>query len=135
MSQASRTVSSTWHGDFRCRVQSGDFTIDVDEPVSVGGSNTGPQPTEVFLASIASCFTLAVSYAAKKRDIDLDHLTVDVTGIYDGPKFSAIEITVDAGCPPTERERLIKAAERVCYVTNTLRTTPPISIRSAEAGQ
>ena len=29
---------------------------------------------------------------------------------------------------------LIKAAERVCYVTNTLRTTPPISIRSVEAG-
>jgi putative redox protein len=124
----SRTVHAQWGGDYRCRVTTGAFTLDVDEPVSVGGSDTGPQPTELFLASVASCFTLALSYAAAKRSKTLDSLSVDVTGVYDGPKFSHIRISADIGCDESDVETLLRAAERVCYVTNTLRSGPVIEI-------
>ena len=87
MSSLTRTVSARWLGAYRCDVSAGDFTIAVDEPVSVGGTNEGPQPTELLLAALSSCFTLAVAHAARKRGIELSHLGVEVTGTYDGPRF------------------------------------------------
>lgn len=129
---APRTVSATWSEGYRCEVQTGRFTLVVDEPVSSGGTDEGPQPTEVFLASVASCFTLSVSHAAQKRSIELEHLRVDVTGTYDGPKFVKIDIRVDVGCAPEQVDVLLRSAERVCYVTNTIRTSPPIEVVAAD---
>ena len=128
MSIPNRTVSAKWLGGYRCDVSAGDFTIPVDEPESVGGTNEGPQPTELLLAALSSCFTLAVAHAAKKRGIELTHLAVDVTGTYDGPRFSALAIRVDAGCDEAVKDRLMQAASRVCYVSNTIRDTPELSV-------
>ena len=80
--------SSRWDGGLRAVVDAGGFELIVDEPESVGGTGRGPQPTELLLASVASCFTLAVAHSARKRDIELAGLHVDVTGTYDGPRFS-----------------------------------------------
>ena len=130
MSSPTLTVSARWLGAYRCDVSSGDFTIAVDEPESVGGTNQGPQPTELLLGALSSCFTLAVAYAAAKRGIELSHLEVEVTGTYDGPSFSALEIRVDAGCDDAVKDRLMESAARVCYVSNTLRNTPEMSVRA-----
>jgi putative redox protein len=128
--QTRRRAVATWGGDYRCEVATGDFVLVVDEPASVGGTDTGPQPTELFLASIASCFTLAVAYAAKKRSVELRDLSVTVTGTYDGPRFSALHISARIGCDEREVARLVATAERVCYVTNTLRATPDIVVEA-----
>ncbi len=128
VSAVTRTVSAQWLGAYRCDVSAGGFTIAVDEPESVGGTGEGPQPTELLLAAVSSCFTLAVAHAAAKRGIDLSHLSVEVTGTYDGPRFSALEIRVDVGCADAVKDKLLQAAARVCYVTNTLRHTPELSV-------
>jgi putative redox protein len=122
-----RSVSARWAGGLRAEVDAGGFKVVADEPESVGGTGTGPQPTELLLASIASCFTLAMAYSARKRDIPLEDLHVDVTGHYDGPRFDAFRITVRAAAPQgDELENLITAAKRVCYVTRTLDSPPEI---------
>lgn len=119
---AERTASGRWRGGWRCDVEVGDFTLRVDEPESVsGGTNTGPQPTDLLLASVASCFTLALGWAARKRSIELTHLVVDATGVYDGPSFREIRIDARLDCPAEAVDRLVASAERVCYVTNTIR--------------
>jgi uncharacterized OsmC-like protein len=123
---AQRTVESLWEGNWRCKVTSGDFTLVVDEPVNVGGGNAGPQPTELLLASIASCFTLALAYSARRRSIALSDLSVRATGIYDGPRFRSITIDSRIGCDPSEVDQLVREAERVCYVTNTIKTNVEI---------
>lgn len=123
-----RTVRATWGGGYRCEVEAGEFTLAVDEPESAGGTNTGPQPTDLLLASMASCFTLALAYAAEKRDVALSSIDVDVTGTYDGPRFRTIEISVRLGCDPAEVDRLVRVAEGVCYVANTFRQPPEIVV-------
>lgn len=132
MSAAPRTVSARWLGGYRCDVTAGRFTLPVDEPVEVGGTDEGPQPTELLLGAVSSCFTLAVAHTARKRGIELSHLRVEVTGTYDGPRFSALDVAVDAGCDPAVAEKLLEAAARVCYVTNTLRNPPPLTVAAAE---
>lgn len=130
---AQRSVQARWDGGLRAVVQAGDFELVVDEPESVpGGTNSGPQPTELLLASVASCFTIALAYSAARRGTQLADLHVEVTGTYDGPRFSAIQITVRAAVPPLdELTELVTAAERVCYVTRTLATTPEIRVVTA----
>ena len=63
------SVESTWEGGYRCTVATRQFRIRIDEPEKAGGGDTGPQPSEVFLASLAGCFTLAIYHVAAKRSI------------------------------------------------------------------
>jgi putative redox protein len=124
-----RSVNATWLGDYRVDVTAGRFRIRVDEPeTTTGGTDTGPQPTDFLLTAVASCFTMALAYSARKRGLDLPPLEVNATGTYDGPRFVDIAIEVVVDLPDAEIERLIAAAQRVCYVTNTLRNAPTITI-------
>jgi putative redox protein len=124
-----RTVSAHWLGGYQVDVSSGDFVTRVDEPERVGGTDTGPQPTDLLLASIASCFVLSLAYAAGKRGIELGSVGVDVTGTYEGPRFSRIAIDVSMSVADDVAEALIESAERVCYVTNTIKRPPDITVR------
>jgi putative redox protein len=122
-------VRAEWTGGLRARVQAGEFTVVADEPESVGGTGTGPQPTELLLASIASCFTLAMAYSAKKYGMPLADVEVEVTGRYSGPQFTSFRIVVRAGEPSgADLDKLVASAERVCYVTRTLRASPEIEV-------
>lgn len=130
MSVTERTVQASWAGGLRAVVRTGDFEVVADEPASAGGTGTGPQPTDLLLASVASCFTLALAFSARKLGMDLDPDTqVEVTGRYEGPQFSSIRIAVHTSAPAGEDlGTLIKSAERVCYVTRTLRGSPDIVV-------
>jgi uncharacterized OsmC-like protein len=126
-----RSVNAKWLGGYLVEVAAGRFQIRVDEPESVGGTDSAPQPTDYLLASVASCFTMALAHSARKRGLDLPPFEVNVTGTYDGPRFTDIEIEVVADLPDAEVQRLIASAERVCYVTNTLRRPPTVTIHPA----
>ena len=81
------------------------------------------------IASVASCFTLALVHSAAKRAITLTSVRVEAVGSYAGPRFDAVRISVDVGGPtPGELADLIVAAERVCYVSNTLRAGADITV-------
>jgi uncharacterized OsmC-like protein len=121
MAAVERIVDARWEGGMKSAVQAGDFEIIVDEPESAGGTDSGPQPTDLFLASIASCFTLSMAHAANKRGIELPGLRVRVVGTYDGLKFTRVDLRILSDGPPAVLEELLPDAQRVCYVTNTLR--------------
>ena len=117
-----RSVDCAWEGGFRCRVQAGAFEVRVDEPLSAGGDDTGPQPTDLFLASLASCMAISIAYAARKRNITLGDLSVKAVGTYDGPKFSHLRVEVTSSHEDRdELAMLVDRGSRVCYVSNTLR--------------
>ncbi len=125
---AQRSVSARWDGDLRAVVDTGRFHLIVDEPESAGGTGRGPQPTDLLLASVVSCFAIAMAYVAEKFSTDLPDLQVTATGTYDGPRFSAIAISLASTAAREALEQLIPQAKRVCYVTNTLRQSPEITV-------
>ena len=93
------SVVARWGGGWRCTVEAGGFQLVVDEPPSAGGTGTGPMPTEYLLAAMASCYALAVKWAAGKRGITVPGLTVTATGTYDGPRFSRLQLSVSSQLP------------------------------------
>ncbi|MGZ4635983.1 OsmC family protein [Oryzihumus sp.] len=131
MSGPQRSVAARWDGGLRAVVRAGEFDIVVDEPLTAGGSGSGPQPTDLFLGSVASCFLLALLYAAGKAGIDLPGLEVRATGTYAGLQFDRVDLVISSAIPAKLLEPLVPVAERVCYVTNTLRQVPSLGIRLA----
>jgi putative redox protein len=125
------TVEATWEGGYRCTVAARQFRIRIDEPESAGGGDTGPQPSEVLLASLAGCFTLALYHVAKKRSIELPDITVRATGTYQGPGFARLAVEVESGAAKDVIESLIEPAKRVCYVSNTLRNVSDVEVTLA----
>jgi len=129
------SVVARFEGGWRCRVEAGGFDLVVDEPPGSGGTGTGPMPTEYLLAAMASCYALALNWAAGKRGITLPGLAVTATGTYDGPKFCRLQLTVTCDAPAEQVERLLEPALRVCYVSNTIALSPPIEVALGLAGQ
>ena len=121
-------VEATWEGNYRCRVQLTTGELIIDEPVSAGGGGEGPPPNEVFLASLASCFALAMHHVARKRDLTLPDLSVRAIGEYDGPKFARLGVEVTSSLPPAELEPLVARAAAMCYVSNTLRAVSGVEV-------
>ena len=96
--------------------------IAVDEPVEDGGTNAGVMPTELLAASIASCFCLALAFAAGKRGRELPGLEVGVRRVRAGRelRYERFEIEARAEVPDEALAALMEPARRVCWVSNTL---------------
>jgi putative redox protein len=128
------TVEATWEGGYRCTVATRQFRIRIDEPEKAGGEDTGPQPSEVFLASLAGCFTLALYHVARKRDLELPDITVTATGTYEGPGFARLAVAVNSSADRQILESLLEPAKRVCYVSNTLRNVSDVEVTVGQKG-
>ncbi|MEW6473635.1 MAG: OsmC family protein [Actinomycetota bacterium] len=134
MGDKNLTVEATWEGGYRCTVATRQFRIRIDEPEKAGGEDTGPQPSEVFLASLAGCFTLALYHVARKRDIQLPDITVTATGTYEGPGFARLAVAVNSSADRQILESLLEPAKRVCYVSNTLRNVSDVEVTLGQKG-
>lgn len=105
----------------------------VDEPPSVGGTGLGPMPTDLLLASLSSCYALALAWAARKRGFELPDLEVTATGTYEGQRFATLVLTVSTSLSAERVTPLLEPARRVCYVSNTFARTPPVTVSLAPA--
>ena len=104
----------------------------VDQPVADGGRDASATPTELLVASLASCVAFyAGRYLLRHR---LDRTGLAVTAEFamadDRPaRVGAVRlrITVPGGVPPQRTDALLAVASH-CTVHNTLRQHPDISI-------
>lgn len=126
----SHEVVARWEGGLKATVSVGDFSFVVDEPKAAGGSGQGPMPTDYLLGSLASCYALAIAWEAGKADVDVPpDLEVTAQGVYDGPRFRELTLTVTSSLPDEVLRPLLERASQVCYVSRTLASSPPIEVR------
>lgn len=123
---ADKVLLAQWSSGYRSHVAVRDFDVVADEPESVGGTDEGPTPTELFLIALATCFTMAVAHAARKRDVRLDELSVRIEADYEGNRFGWIRLEVTTDLADDLAERLIERAKAYCFVSNTIMQPPRI---------
>ena len=56
----------------------------VDEPTGAGGTDTGPSPTRLVAAGLASCIAVTVEMYAERKGWDAGQVEVDVDVEYEG---------------------------------------------------
>jgi putative redox protein len=125
-------ITASWEGGYRCRVPIRGFEVLVDEPTTSGGTDTGPKPTELLLASLGACFAMAVAHAARKHGRELADVSVRVRGEYQGARFARITVEARSSQPELVRS-LLDRAIRTCYVSNTMTGDPEIEYWVEEA--
>ena len=128
----SAVAEARWETGYRADIAVRQFRFVADEPPRSGGEDAGAMPTEYLLVALSSCFAMALGHVAQKRELALGPLTVRAVATYDGPSFSAIDLEVvfDDG-PPEGIDALVERASRVCYVSNTLRRAPHLTVTVA----
>lgn len=115
----------------RFAVEVGAHTLTVDQPVSAGGQGTAPTPTELFVASLASCVAHYARRYLARHDLPTDGLTVTATStMVSGPsRVGAITValTVSEQVPPDRRDALLAVASH-CTVHNSLGQPPEVTV-------
>ena len=101
-------VASHWRGGFRsdtrvtqCTIGgqrvAKDFTIRVDEPLELFGTNQFANPQEHLLAALNACMMVGYSALCALEGIELEELRIETEGDIDLRGFLGIDATVKPG--------------------------------------
>jgi uncharacterized OsmC-like protein len=104
----------------------------VDQPVEAGGTDGAPTPTELFVASLASCVAFYAGRYLTRHGLEPDGLAVRVAFQLASdrpPRVAGIQLTVNAPASLTaERRAALLAVVSHCTVHNSLTQPPTIAI-------
>ncbi|MCB0186685.1 MAG: OsmC family protein, partial [Caldilineaceae bacterium] len=112
-----------------------DFTVSMDEPDALGGSNTSPNMVEVVLGAYGCCLTTGYAMNAGLRGIELEDIQIELEGDLDlhgflglrdpgetWPGYTNVRATVTLKAPNATSEQLQELHDAV------VRTSPVGSI-------
>jgi len=121
-------------GGDRHRITVRGHEIVVDQPVDSGGEDAGPTPTDLFVASLASC---VAHYARRGLGAGGEGPTVRCTWrMSETPPWRVAAIAIDVRLPASTTDARLEAVRRAishCTVHNTLRSAPAITVRAGVA--
>jgi len=61
---------------FAQEITAGRHRLATDEPISAGGTDTGPSPYDLLLAALGSCTSMTISMYARRRSLPLKEVVV-----------------------------------------------------------
>ena len=122
------SVKAFWRVKYQVDVRARQFSVLTDEPRDFSGDDAGMMPTELFLSSLASCFCMALIYAAGKRKVEVEDMEVEVEGEKDVKnfRFTKLFVRVVSTMPSRTLEGLIEDAKKYCFVSRTILDGCPI---------
>jgi putative redox protein len=139
-----RIVTRTGKVGFRTEISANGHSLIVDEPISVGGSNAGPNPYDLLVSALGACTGMTLRMYADHKKLPLDSVTVrlrhekiharDCVGCDDpGSKIDHIEreIELEGELDHETRRKFIDIANR-CPVHRTLESRSRITTKLKE---
>ena len=107
-----------------------------DQPPADGGTDQGPTPTELFVASLAACVAFYARRFLARHDLEATGLRVEAAFTMSPDRPARVDtITLRLLLPqPLEenRRRALLAVVDHCTVHNSLRTPPEVRVTLAE---
>ena len=90
----------------------GGHTLVIDEPLSSGGTDTGPSPSRLVAAALAACTAITCEMYAERKGWDLGDVTVDVDIDYERHRIerATVRLRVQESLNDEQRDRLLVIA-------------------------
>lgn len=121
----------------------GGKNVIIDEPLSLGGTDKGPNPVEYVLAALGGCINVLVTTFAESFDVEIKDVQVHIEGDLDPdgflgknpnvrPGYEEIRYRVELDSPsPQEKiNALLEHVDKICPVKDTLEGTRVINIKT-----
>lgn len=129
---ASIVTVSTAEGKFQQNIRVGQHRFVADEPLSVGGIDSGPSPYDLLLAALGSCTSMTIKMYADFKNIPLESVEIElehsrdhaedcVNCSNDDNRIDVIDrsIILRGELTDAQRQKLLEIAEK-CPVHKTL---------------
>jgi putative redox protein len=126
------TVTITHERADRFSINVRGHVLYVDQPVDDGGDDSAPTPTELFVASLASCVAFYARRYLQRHDLSEEGLSVSAEAdLGSAPaRVATMRVTVNlpAGVPEAKQGALLAVASH-CTVHNTLTNPPEVVVQ------
>jgi putative redox protein len=97
-----------------------------DEPQRRGGTNTGPTPFELLLASLGACTAITLRMYGERKQWDLGHIQIKLRLLKEGEEQNIErKIVLSATLKEDQKQRLLEIADKT-PVTRALASGVPI---------
>ncbi|MGC8778321.1 MAG: OsmC family protein [Candidatus Caldatribacteriaceae bacterium] len=126
-------ATGKWVSGLRVESQIRQFNVAFDEPPSLGGQDSAPNPVEGLLASLVGCLGIVTVVVAREKNLPVEGVDIEVEGDLDPrgfmgqydlvrPGFLNIRFTVrvKGNLKEEELRALLTEVERRCPVSDTL---------------
>jgi len=117
------------------------FTVTIDEPASLGGTDTAPYPVEFVLAALAACQEITYRAYATALGVPLESVSVTLEGSLDlrgffavsddaRPGFTGIRgnVTLKSAASTEDLAKLKAVVDAHCPVLDILRNPTPVEL-------
>lgn len=129
----------------RINLRAGKFTMTIDEPTSMGGTDAGPSPVQVLLLSLAGCLNVTGHEIARQKGLKLHGMKIRIEGVMnpctflgcsfeERAGFQEIDVKIDAdfeGISPEEQAQWLKETEERCPVTDNIKADTTVRVTLA----
>lgn len=136
-----KTVIERTVGGSEEMVRNEPFVVHSDQPGVLMGNDEAPNAVTLLLHALASSLSVAIVYHAARREIAIDKLSISIEGDVDlhgflglsqevRPGFQDVRVEVDlrSDAPRAQVEDLVRYAQKVSPVVDTLRNRIPLEI-------
>ncbi|QBF30633.1 OsmC family protein [Thalassococcus sp. S3] len=106
------------------------FHLASDEGAFHGGEASAPPPLALFVAGLTGCLMTQIRAFAKRLDVRIDDLKVETRVVWDwqkagrvyetAPHSFEIDVLLDSPDPLEKATELIRAAQKGCFLEQTL---------------
>jgi len=130
----------------KCEAQSGDYSMTIDEPEMLGGTNQGPNPVELVLSALGACQEITYRLFADKMEIPVTGVDVEVLGDIDLCGFFAVDddvrpgymnitanVKIESTASDEDIARLKEAVDAHCPVLDIISNDTPVKINVEKA--
>ena len=126
------TVNTVSAEGFRHSIEIDEHEMFADVPKNIGGEGTAPEPHDYFDAALGACKAVTLKMYAKKKDIPLTGVTVEVkrdnSQEQKGKYALHVKLTLKGVLTNAQRDELHRVADR-CPV-HKLMTSTEVSIET-----
>ena len=131
-------ITTYYKGGMLFESKIGGHSVTIDVPESMGGSDRGPMPPQLFVASLGSCIGAFVAQYCEKNGIDDEGMTVDMTFEKAADPTRLVNLKATVNLPKGDCAKRVKAIERVaqhCPVHATINTMEHLEIAILGEGE
>lgn len=136
--RAQFSVETNLIDGFRTLARIRQFSVTIDEPPSLGGTDQGPNPVELVLAALGTCQEIVYATYARILGIPIDSVSVNVEGSLDPRGFFGVAdvpagfqtvryaVAIQSSAPAEEISRLIATVNAHCPVLDIVQRPIPV---------